>query len=129
MSRRSKRNSTIRVKANDVAVAIKQADWKRIDKLRDRDITRAIKDDPDAGELDLRRPVEVILPATVDVAAVRRRLHLSQTAFARRIGVSARLVSDWEQGRQKPTSAARALLLILDELGAVALRALARRVA
>jgi len=129
MSKRSKRNNAVRVRAHDVATAIKQADWRRIDKLRDRDIARTIKDDPDTLELDPRRPVDVVLPATVDVAAVRRRLRLTQAAFAGRIGVSTRLVSDWEQGRQKPTSAARALLLILDELGAIALEALARRAA
>ena len=126
MKRRSDRNRTVRVHDKDIAAALAAADWKKIDGLRDADVRRAIKGDRNAPELDPRRPVEIVLPEKVDVAAIRHRLHLSQASFARRIGVSTRLVSDWEQGRQKPAAAARALLLILDELGDVALRALAR---
>ena len=129
MGRRSKQSNSVRVRTRDVATALAQADWKRIDKMRDRDIARAIKNDSDTLELDPLRPVEIVLPKSVDVAAIRHRLRLSQAAFARGIGVSTRLVSDWEQGRQNPAAAARALLLILDELGAVALKALARRAA
>ena len=129
MKRRSQRSELVRASGKDVAAALAGADWKRIGKMRDRDIARAIKGDPDALEFNPKLPFEVVLPEAVDVAAIRRRLHLSQAAFARRIGVSTRLVSDWEQGRQKPAAAARALLLILDELGAVALNALARRAA
>jgi putative transcriptional regulator len=116
----------VRVREKHVIDALAKADWKKIDGMRDRDIARAIRTDPDGAELDLRRPIEVVLPETIDVADIRHRLHLSQAGFARRIGVSARLVSDWEQGRQRPAAAARALLLILDELGEVALKALAR---
>jgi|SRR5882672_5629666 len=129
MGKRSKRNDTVRVRAQDVARAVDQTDWKRIDKMRDREIARAIKEDLDALELDTRVPLEIVLPQNVDVAAIRHRLRLSQAAFARCIGVSPRLVSDWEQGRQTPAAAARSLLLILDELGIVALKALARRAA
>ena len=126
MKRRSNRNRTVRVRDRDVTAAVIEADWKKIDALRDADVRRAIKQDRDAQLLDPRRPIEIVLPEKVDVASIRHRLHLSQAGFARRIGVSTRLVSDWEQGRQKPAAAARALLLILDELGDVALRALAR---
>jgi putative transcriptional regulator len=114
------------VRDRDIAAALAEADWKKIDGLRDADVRRAIKGDRNAPELDPPRPLEIVLPERVDVAAIRHRLHLSQAGFARRIGVSTRLVSDWEQGRQKPAAAARALLLILDELGDLALRALAR---
>ena len=126
MKRRSDRNRIVRVQGRDVAAAVASADWKKIDGLRDVDVRRAIKGDANAPELDPRRPIEIVLPEKVDVASIRHRLHLSQAGFARRIGVSTRLVSDWEQGRQKPAAAARALLLILDELGEIALNALAR---
>jgi len=126
MKRHSDRNRAVRVRDRDVAGALAEADWKKIDRLRDADVRRSIKGDRNAPELDPRRPIEIVLPEKVDVAAIRHRLHLSQAGFARRIGVSTRLVSDWEQGRQKPAAAARALLLILDELGDVALKALAR---
>lgn len=126
MKKRSDRNRTVRVRDKDIAMALAEADWKKIDGLSDADVRRTIKGDRNAPELDSRRPVEIVLPEKVDVAAIRHRFHLSQAGFARRIGVSTRLVSDWEQGRQRPAAAARALLLILDELGDVALRALSR---
>ena len=44
-------------------------------------------------------------------------------------GVPHRLISDWEQGRKKPSAAARAFLLLVDEFGAKALKRLARRAA
>src|SRR4051812_47300989 len=117
MKKRSDRPKFVRVRPEDVARAVATADWKKIRSMTDREIARLIKDDPDQGELDPTRPFEVVIPESIDVAAIRRRLRLTQATFARRIGVSPRVVSDWEQGRQKPTAAARALLLILDELG------------
>jgi DNA-binding transcriptional regulator YiaG len=126
MTKSSRKSRIVSVRGRHVTDALAKADWKKIDGLRDRDIARALRNDPDNAELSRRGPVEVVLPDAIDVADIRHRLHLSQAGFARRIGVSTRLVSDWEQGRQRPAAAARALLLILDELGEVALRALAR---
>jgi putative transcriptional regulator len=42
----------------------------------------------------------------------RMRSGLSQQKFARVLGVSARTLQDWGQGRRKPTGAARSLLAI-----------------
>ena len=42
----------------------------------------------------------------------RMRSGLSQAKFAGVLGVSARALQDWEQGRRKPTGAARSLLTI-----------------
>lgn len=42
----------------------------------------------------------------------RMRSGLSQQKFADMLGVSARTLQDWEQGRRKPTGAARSLLAI-----------------
>jgi putative transcriptional regulator len=53
------------------------------------------------GELKLQE-YEVRLPPNVDVLAIRQRLKLSQTEFARRFGFSPRAEQDWEQGRRKP---------------------------
>jgi putative transcriptional regulator len=47
---------------------------------------------------------------------VRERLGLSQTAFARRIGVPVDTVRNWEQGKRSPRGQARALLRILDRM-------------
>ena len=43
-------------------------------------------------------------------AEARSAVGLSQQAFARLLGVSARTLQDWEQGRREPTGAARTLL-------------------
>lgn len=55
------------------------------------------------------------------VADVREQTGLSQTRFARLIGVSKRTLENWEQGRRAPTGPARALLKIVakDPEGAV----------
>lgn len=54
-------------------------------------------------------------PRDVNVRAIRRRLGLSQDAFANRFGFSPAAVRDWEQGRRRPDAAARVLLLVIDE--------------
>jgi putative transcriptional regulator len=64
------------------------------------------------GKLELEE-YEVNIPPQVDVIAIRKRLRQSQAEFARRFGFSPRAVQDWEQGRRKPESAARAYLLVI----------------
>jgi putative transcriptional regulator len=50
----------------------------------------------------------------IDVAAIRNKTGLSQTAFARRIGVPVGTIRNWEQGRRSPQGPARVLLALLD---------------
>ncbi|MDR0702601.1 MAG: helix-turn-helix domain-containing protein [Azoarcus sp.] len=45
----------------------------------------------------------------------RRKTGLSQSKFARLLGISLRTLQDWEQGRREPSGAARTLLLIARE--------------
>jgi putative transcriptional regulator len=45
-------------------------------------------------------------------AEARSRVGLSQQDFARLLGVSARTLQDWEQGRREPTGAAKTLLRV-----------------
>lgn len=47
-----------------------------------------------------------------DVAAIRNEFKLSRNKFAQMIGVSARTLEGWEQGRRQPTGAARIFLVI-----------------
>lgn len=47
-----------------------------------------------------------------EAARARARVGLSQQAFARLLGVSARTLQDWEQGRREPTGAAKTLLRV-----------------
>ena len=47
-----------------------------------------------------------------EAAEARAQVGLSQQAFALLLGVSARTVQDWEQGRREPTGAAKTLLRV-----------------
>ncbi len=47
-----------------------------------------------------------------EVAAARLRTGLSQAQFARALHISPRTLQEWEQGRRKPSGAARALIEI-----------------
>lgn len=46
------------------------------------------------------------------IAKVRERVGLSQSEFAKLLGVSVRTLQEWEQGRRIPSGPARALLQI-----------------
>src|SRR6202790_3401373 len=46
------------------------------------------------------------------VSATRTRLRLSQNKFAALLGISVKTLHNWEQGRRKPTGAARVLLRV-----------------
>jgi len=59
-----------------------------------------------------------------DVRAIRRRLKLTQPAFARRFGLSVGTVRDWEQGRAVPDQAARVLLRVIETDPAAVQRAI-----
>jgi DNA-binding transcriptional regulator YiaG len=122
-SRRTFRRPT----AAEIRRAAKQA-VKVAVRQTDEDVRRAITDDADTFEADPARLV-VIRPEDVDVARIRSGLDLTQAAFAAATGVPHRLISDWEQGRKKPSAAARAFLLLIDEFGEKALKRLARRTA
>lgn len=56
----------------------------------------------------------VQVPETIDVAVIRRKTGLSQTAFANRIGVPVATIRNWEQGHRSPQGPARVLLALLD---------------
>lgn len=64
----------------------------------------------DGGELRTRRLEEPSSPGEI-----RESLGLSQEAFASLMGVSARTVQDWEQGRRKPRGPARSLLRVAEQ--------------
>jgi putative transcriptional regulator len=55
------------------------------------------------------RVTRVKLP---QAAEARSKVGLSQQEFARLLGVSARTLQDWEQGRREPTGAAKTLLWV-----------------
>ncbi len=49
------------------------------------------------------------------VQSIREKTGLSQARFAQLLGVSARTLQEWEQGRRSPSGAARTLLLIAEK--------------
>lgn len=91
-----------------------EVDWSRIDATTEADIAAQIAaDDADA-----------LLDAAAYARRVRRRVGLSQMAFAKRIGVPVDTVRNWEQGKRLPRGPARALLRIIDRAPEAALQAL-----
>ena len=92
-----------------------KVDWDRVRRTTDREIARQIAADRDTAPdtkvaKGLRR---VYRPPVPDVKAIRGKLGLSQTAFARRFGFSVRTVQQWEQGRAVPDRPARILLMVI----------------
>ena len=53
-------------------------------------------------------------PEQIDVKAIRKRLGLSQAAFAEDFGFGVAAVRDWEQGRRVPEAGVRAYLVVID---------------
>jgi putative transcriptional regulator len=58
------------------------------------------------------KPLRVTYLEPTNPRDVRQKLNVSRPKFAAMIGVSERTVENWEQGRNKPTGAARALLRV-----------------
>jgi putative transcriptional regulator len=55
----------------------------------------------------------VHVPADVDVKAIRQGLKMSQERFAQAFGFPLGTLRDWEQGRGRPDTAARAYLMVI----------------
>jgi putative transcriptional regulator len=75
---------------------------------KNRNIGKEILD----GLNELRRGERGRVTTIPNVAQIREATGLSQARFAELLGVSARTLQDWEQGRRMPSGAARTLLLI-----------------
>ncbi|MCO5162791.1 MAG: helix-turn-helix domain-containing protein [Mesorhizobium sp.] len=67
----------------------------------------------------------VHVPETVDVKKIRRKLGLTQQAFAARYGFTVGRVRDWEQGRSPVDTSSRILLLVIENEPEAIERALA----
>ena len=59
--------------------------------------------------------VHQVAVSSVDVAAIRASTGLSQSAFARSIGVAKGTLLNWEHGRRRPTGPARVLLAMIEK--------------
>ena len=63
-------------------------------------------------EMKARKKGRVLKVTVTWVVEVRTKTGLSQTEFAKLLGVSVRTLQDWEQGRRQPSGAAKSLLRI-----------------
>ncbi|MBS1157334.1 MAG: Transcriptional regulator with Fis-type helix-turn-helix motif [Proteobacteria bacterium] len=66
-------------------------------------------------EMKAGKTARVTQVAVSPVVEARAKVGLSQAAFAALLGVSARTLQDWEQGRRQPTGAAKTLLRVAVE--------------
>ena len=60
-------------------------------------------------------PVKPLTPR--QIARIRAREEVSQAVFARHLGVSLTLISQWERGEKKPSGASLKLLTLVDKKG------------
>ncbi len=109
----------IRKSLNDARSERPTIDRAKIAAATEDEIRRhAIEDgeDPDAplAQFDFVIPVH----------AVRRKLGMSQAAFARALHIPIGTIRNWEQNRVKPDPAAQALLIILYRQPEAALKAI-----
>lgn len=72
-----------------------------------------------------KEPANAIEFQGVDVAAIRKKLNLSQDKFAARFNLSAATVRDWEQHRRQPDRIAENLLRVIEHSPETVERALA----
>jgi len=91
-----------------------RVDERRLDETTEQDIARQQMSDDAESMQDAARFAR----------RVRKRLGLTQSEFSQRIDVSLDTIRNWEQGKRRPTGAAKALLKVLDRAPEVALRAL-----
>lgn len=94
-----------------------------MDKTLFDDLTQSLKEAVAIrrGEMAPGRVLEVPAP---DAKAIRAKIGLSQSEFAKLIGVKVATLRNWEQHRRTPTGAAAALLTIVEKEPEAALRAL-----
>jgi putative transcriptional regulator len=65
------------------------------------------------------------IPSEIDVKAMRKKLGMTQEAFALRYGLTLACVRDWEQSRNSPTGPMRAYLKVIEKEPEAVERALA----
>ena len=56
---------------------------------------------------------QVHVPDDIDVRAIREKIALSQSEFAKLFGLSKRTLEHWEHGRRVPSGPARAFLTVI----------------
>ena len=91
-----------------------EADWTRYDAMTDEDAEYNALMDPDF-EPFLTDSDREIKKKLVDPKKIRRRLKLTQVAFAERYAIPLGTLRDWERRARFPDAAARAYLQVISE--------------
>lgn len=78
--------------------------------MKKRDIGQEILDSIRAIKQGEGRQYTIDLP--YDPKTIREQMNLGPSAFASLLGVSVRTVRYWEEGKQQPSGAAKALLAV-----------------
>jgi putative transcriptional regulator len=92
-------------------------DWDRVDAMTEEEIHAAALSDPDAQPIPFgtNKELEKIgLIHQVNVKRLRKRLGLTQEAFAAAYRIPVGTLRDWEQHRKNPDAPARAYLLVIE---------------
>jgi uncharacterized DUF497 family protein/DNA-binding transcriptional regulator YiaG len=87
-----------------------KSDWRAFDAMTEEERQAALSDSdaPPAAEAQLARARRV-----PTVAALRKKLNLTQEEFAARFHLPLGTVRDWEQGAHRPDKAAQVLLTVI----------------
>ena len=82
--------------------------------MKNEEFDKLVQSIKQAGQIrrGKKRPSRVFRFNVPDVKKTRERLQMSQAEFATMIGVSARTLQNWEQGRRTPEGPAQALLRV-----------------
>jgi putative transcriptional regulator len=59
-------------------------------------------------------PARLHIPSEIDVKAIRKKVGLSQEAFAYAFGFTVEQIRAWEQERNRPLGGVRAYLMMID---------------
>ena len=73
-----------------------------------------------------KKPARRTVVGPSGIRAIRQRTRLSQSEFARLIGVSVKTLQNWEQERRRPTGPAATLLRIIAHEPRLAMEAIHR---
>ena len=110
----------VRVTPEMVAKAMAETDWAAIDAMTDEDIAAQVAADPDVAPILTDEEWEA-----ARIQTIRRRLNLTQAAFAQNLRIPLATLRDWEQARRQPDAPARALLRTVERNPEAAFQALA----
>jgi putative transcriptional regulator len=119
----------VRRKRSDIDEAALMREFGNRPMPSEEEINRhAVEDDSVTTEADWARAVVVYPPPTAEqVRALRQRLGLSQSQFARKFGFGIDTLQQYEQGRRVPSGPASSLLRVIEAEPEAVIRALGPR--